>query len=385
MLDVCRQVSEKHGARAPCARPSQGLPPGAQEERLEVADSAALKPVFYICHSVTRASPLWGKGREDLLAERGLLALTVVATDDQARAQGLPTLLHGVCLSAEACTSSCSLCLNIPAAAGAELCLPGDMRSEFIARWLPCLGTVLCHCSDRAASAMPRCMPFHLNCVNCLHSAHRRCRRCTRARSTASQTSAGSTALRRCWWRSPRSAAAAGSSASTSTGAPDRRVWLSHSLWPLLCVLYDVKRSTLPADCKTTANRLPPGSQLTDALPRTSADPAPHQHDSLNGLQPAARFHLTTALPRTSGGEPEWDSESEANAVDLPHVHSHMGASELQQARRPPWPGQLPRQGVRGAGWASWARWFCRSLQPNMSQHSLETSSSSFTKKIVLV
>ncbi|KAK9836323.1 hypothetical protein WJX81_005310 [Elliptochloris bilobata] len=53
------------------------------EERLEVADSAALKPVFYICHTVTRASPLWGKCRSDLLAERGLLALTVVATDDQ--------------------------------------------------------------------------------------------------------------------------------------------------------------------------------------------------------------------------------------------------------------------------------------------------------------
>ena len=98
-----------------------------------MADSAALKPVFYICHSVTRASPLWGKGREDLLAERGLLALTVVATDDQARAQGFPTLLQGVCLRARACRS-CSLYLNIPATAGAELWLPGDMRSEFIAR-----------------------------------------------------------------------------------------------------------------------------------------------------------------------------------------------------------------------------------------------------------
>ncbi len=56
-----------------------------QEERLEVADSAALKPVFYICHAVTRASPLWGKSREGLAREKGLLALTVVATDDQAR------------------------------------------------------------------------------------------------------------------------------------------------------------------------------------------------------------------------------------------------------------------------------------------------------------
>jgi len=41
--------------------------------------------VFYICHAVTRASPLWGKSRADLARERGLLALTVVATDDQAR------------------------------------------------------------------------------------------------------------------------------------------------------------------------------------------------------------------------------------------------------------------------------------------------------------
>lgn len=56
--------------------------------------------MFYICHSVTRASPLWGKGREELLAERGLLALTVVATDDQARAQGFPTLLRGKCFKA---------------------------------------------------------------------------------------------------------------------------------------------------------------------------------------------------------------------------------------------------------------------------------------------
>ena len=63
-----------------------------------MADSAALKPVFYICHTVTRASPLWGKGREDLLAERGLLALTVVATDDQVRAQGSPTPLRGLLL-----------------------------------------------------------------------------------------------------------------------------------------------------------------------------------------------------------------------------------------------------------------------------------------------
>ena len=47
----------------------------------------------------------------------------------------------------------------------------------------------------------------------------------------------------------------------------------------------------------------------------------------------ASRFHLTTALPRTSAGEPEWESESEAGAVDLPHVHPDMGASELQQAR----------------------------------------------------
>lgn len=60
-----------------------------QEEKLEVADSAALKPVFYICHAVTRTSPLWGKCRADLLAERGLLALTVVATDDQVFCQTL--------------------------------------------------------------------------------------------------------------------------------------------------------------------------------------------------------------------------------------------------------------------------------------------------------
>ncbi len=71
--------------------------PGAQEERLEVADSAALKPVFYICHTVTRASPLWGKGREELLAERGLLALTVVATDDQVRVQGFVLHYQGLC------------------------------------------------------------------------------------------------------------------------------------------------------------------------------------------------------------------------------------------------------------------------------------------------
>ena len=54
-----------------------------------MADSAALKPVFYICHAVTRTSPLWGKCRADLLAERGLLALTVVATDDQVLCQTL--------------------------------------------------------------------------------------------------------------------------------------------------------------------------------------------------------------------------------------------------------------------------------------------------------
>ena len=101
-----------------------------------MADSAALKPVFYICHSVTRASPLWGKGREDLLAERGLLALTVVATDDQARPQGFPTLSQGFSFRARGSqpSRSCSCHLHFAATAGAELWLPGARRCAWSAR-----------------------------------------------------------------------------------------------------------------------------------------------------------------------------------------------------------------------------------------------------------
>ena len=53
-----------------------------QELRLDVVDTVALKPVFYITHALTHTSPLHRKSAADLERERGFLVLTVAATDD---------------------------------------------------------------------------------------------------------------------------------------------------------------------------------------------------------------------------------------------------------------------------------------------------------------
>lgn len=55
----------------------------SQEEPLATHDAVSLKPVYYITHAITRDSPLYNKTEEDLLNEKGFIAIVLSATDDQ--------------------------------------------------------------------------------------------------------------------------------------------------------------------------------------------------------------------------------------------------------------------------------------------------------------